>query len=66
MAESKIMFEFLQMVKDSSAWDKTEMREILTKEMDRIFGASKEKDPELPKSTLSFDHLDRDGESAHS
>ena len=66
LAESKNMIEFLQMEKDSHAWDETDMREMLTKARDRIFGASKEKEPKLANDASSSDNLEIDIENLYS
>ena len=69
VAESKNMIEFLQIAKDSSVYDDTEMKEMFTRARDSIFGASKEKEPEKePEPELTndaSDHLDSDGDDIY-
>ena len=65
VAESKNMIEFLQIAKDSSVYDDTEMKEMFTRARDSIFGASKEKEPDI-SNDMSSDHLDSDGNDIYS
>ena len=65
VAESKNMIEFLQIAKDSSVYDDTEMKEMFTRARDSIFGASKEKEPEPELTNDASDHLDSDSEDIY-